>query len=504
MTQNGMLEKNEFEANRFAAKVMLLTIIFVAVIYILDVVGIFIAPVDVMTIAMGAGAVLLAIPALLIFVLKKQGPWVKYVVTISAVLMVSIVITFLSWHTVLMYIYPVAIASLYFSRRLSWFTVILTLVATAVAQVLSLYANSIMDRNLPALYENIVYGVVPRALQFMVISLIFIMLSKRTRAMLQNVMGAEEQADMLKRMMDVTTKTKEVSGVLAESVQHLSIITENTTKANEQISGNTQRIAAGSEDTLRYMDQASDTVIGISTSINLIAEESKRISELSQQVRALTVESGKVIENAVNEMNVISEATQASKSIVGRLEERSVEISRIIDVISGISEQTNMLALNAAIESARAGEQGRGFAVVAGQIRILAEQSQQAANDIALLIEEVMVDTKKAVDAMDNSSALVGSGLELIQNAGSSFEKVSASGSEMHKKISEVSSATQDVAENSKKIVEIVEGIKTISEQTLSELQEIAAAVEEQMASMQQVSSSVLSIEGMSNELVKI
>jgi methyl-accepting chemotaxis protein len=504
VTQNGMLEKNEFEANRFAAKVMLLTIIFVAVIYILDVVGIFIAPVDVMTIAMGAGAVLLAIPALLIFVLKKQGPWVKYVVTISAVLMVSIVITFLSWHTVLMYIYPVAIASLYFSRRLSWFTVILTLVATAVAQVLSLYANSIMDRNLPALYENIVYGVVPRALQFMVISLIFIMLSKRTRAMLQNVMGAEEQADMLKRMMDVTTKTKEVSGVLAESVQHLSIITENTTKANEQISGNTQRIAAGSEDTLRYMDQASDTVIGISTSINLIAEESKRISELSQQVRALTVESGKVIENAVNEMNVISEATQASKSIVGRLEERSVEISRIIDVISGISEQTNMLALNAAIESARAGEQGRGFAVVAGQIRILAEQSQQAANDIALLIEEVMVDTKKAVDAMDNSSALVGSGLELIQNAGSSFEKVSASGSEMHKKISEVSSATQDVAENSKKIVEIVEGIKTISEQTLSELQEIAAAVEEQMASMQQVSSSVLSIEGMSNELVKI
>ncbi len=504
MSQNGMLEKNEYEANRFAAKVMLLTILFVALIYILDVVGIFIAPIDVMTIALGVAAVLLAIPALLVFALKKQGPWVKYVVTISAVLMVSVVVTFLSWHAVLMYIYPVAIASLYFSKRLSWITVILTLITTAVAQVLSLYADCITDKNLMALYENIVYGVVPRALQFMVISLIFIMLSKRTRAMLQNVMGAEEQAEMLNRMKEVTAKTKEVSGILAESVQHLSIITENTTKANEQISGNTQRIAAGSEDTLRYMDEASDTVIDISNSINRIAEESKRISDLSQQVRALTVESGKVIENAVNEMNVISEATQASKSIVGRLEERSVEISRIIDVISGISEQTNMLALNAAIESARAGEQGRGFAVVASQIRVLAEQSQQAANDIAHLIEEVMEDTKKAVDAMDNSSDLVESGLQLIQNAGSSFEKVSATGVEMHEKISEVSSATQDVASNSRRIVEIVEGIKNISERNLSELQEIAASVEEQMASMQQVSSSVMSIEGISNELVNL
>jgi methyl-accepting chemotaxis protein len=115
-----------------------------------------------------------------------------------------------------------------------------------------------------------------------------------------------------------------------------------------------------------------------------------------------------------------------------------------------------------------------------------------------------MEDTKKAVDAMDNSSDLVESGLQLIQNAGSSFEKVSATGVEMHEKISEVSSATQDVASNSRRIVEIVEGIKNISERNLSELQEIAASVEEQMASMQQVSSSVMSIEGISNELVNL
>jgi methyl-accepting chemotaxis protein len=184
--------------------------------------------------------------------------------------------------------------------------------------------------------------------------------------------------------------------------------------------------------------------------------------------------------------------------------EKSEEIGRFVETITGISEQTNMLALNASIESARAGEQGRGFAVVASEIRALAEQSQKAASDIAELIEQITRDTEKAANAMDTSSALVENGLSLINEAGSVFELLSRTGKDMHMKISEVSQATKNAAADSSKIVEIVEGVRDLNRKNLAELQEIAAAVEQQLASMQEAAASAGCIEDISKDLMEV
>ena len=242
----------------------------------------------------------------------------------------------------------------------------------------------------------------------------------------------------------------------------------------------------------------------ISQNINRIADEGNAIAGISREVRERNEKSGDILHQVIREMDSISQATIESRDVVARLMERSEEIGRFVETITGISEQTNMLALNASIESARAGEQGKGFAVVAAEIRTLAEQSQKAANDIADLIQQITQDTEKAANAMDTNSELVRNGLSLINEAGSVFELLSRTGKDMHMKIAEVSQATMDVAEDSSKIVEIVEGVSDLNRKNLAELQEIAAAVEQQLASMQDMSASVGSIKEISRDLLKV
>jgi methyl-accepting chemotaxis protein len=252
------------------------------------------------------------------------------------------------------------------------------------------------------------------------------------------------------------------------------------------------------------VDEAVKAVMNISENLNLTAQETRLISAVSQNVNELTQSNGLIIANAAKEMFSIHEATSESKDIITKLGERSSEIGKIVEVITQISGQTNLLALNAAIESARAGEQGKGFAVVASQIRILAEQSEKAAKDIGKLIKEVLADTNNAVDSMDRGTKLVNSGLAVVNEVGKSFEQVSLASGSMNTKVHEVSGVLSDVAINGDRIVNIIQNIRNINYESIEEIQNIAASSQEQLASMEQVATSVESIDKIAGELLAV
>lgn len=504
MKHSKILERNEREANRLAAVVMLAAILYVVLVLVLDIMGIFAVPLSTMLVAFSIATVLLLIPSILVFIFRAEGRAVKYITVSSAALMVGALNIFLSYNIIILYVYPIAIASLFFSRRLSWFAVLFSVFSVTVGQMLSVNFAGVEDKNFTTSFEMLVYGVIPRDIQLLALALIFIILSKRTKNMLGNAVGAEEQKKMHDRMMAVTDKSFEVSNVLIGSVKQLSEITGQTTRANGQIVENTDRIVSGSENTLKLVDEAADAAESISAGFKKVAEDGRRIADISQQVSRMNEESGRIVREAIDKVQNIEKATSDSKAIVARLGERSNEIGRIVEVISGISGQTNLLALNAAIESARAGEQGKGFAVVASEIRSLAEQSERAAKDIAGLIKSIIKDTVEAVDSMDRSSVMVEEGLAAINEAGASFEKVSSAGLEMNKRIREVSDSTTEAAGSSDRIVGIVKGIRDINRSSIEELQGIAAASEEQLASMQQVEVSVEAIEKISGELLEV
>jgi methyl-accepting chemotaxis protein len=201
-------------------------------------------------------------------------------------------------------------------------------------------------------------------------------------------------------------------------------------------------------------------------------------------------EGNKAVDTAISQMTSIRQTVDNSAKVVAELGESSKEIGQIVETISGIASQTNLLALNAAIEAARAGEQGRGFAVVAEEVRKLAEQSQEASNQITRLISDIQNKTYDAVIAMDGGTKEVRQGTEIVDQAGRAFKEIDGHVKEVASLAQGMANGLTKLAENSQVVLEAVEETKGISEKISSQAQDISAASQEESASMDEIAAS--------------
>jgi methyl-accepting chemotaxis protein len=214
-----------------------------------------------------------------------------------------------------------------------------------------------------------------------------------------------------------------------------------------------------------------------------------QVSDSAADARQITTDAGErsasgsaVIDRTVAEMQVIADTVAAAAKTIQIVGDSSQDISAIVQVIKDVADQTNLLALNAAIEAARAGEQGRGFAVVADEVRKLAERTAQATMDIGSMIESMQSRAGEAVRTMEQAVTYVEGGVQLASQAGESMGQISSGARRTVTAVNEISDALQEQSVASSEIAGNVERIAQMSAENCTATQQAHATVEQLQA----------------------
>lgn len=264
MNENSTLRRNEIEANYIVVKVMRITFVIFVLVYILNVIGVFVIDKTIMTLAFIGGGILLWIPTILVSLMKMDKGFVKYACVICSALFVMLLSTTLTYHVVVIYVYPIAIASLYFSKRLNIVATILTVVGVSIGQMFAFYLNTLQDDNFTTLKSTIVFGIIPRALVLIAAAAIFTMLASRTASMLSNLLGAEEQKELLDQMNHMT----------ANLTEEIGVNTKENQKRMDEATGNMEQISRSTDvckQIIYNLGEESKEIIGIIRTITDIS-----------------------------------------------------------------------------------------------------------------------------------------------------------------------------------------------------------------------------------------
>lgn len=301
---------------------------------------------------------------------------------------------------------------------------------------------------------------------------------------LMNEMGDLADGDLTVR----ATVTEDITGAIADSVNYtieeLGVLVRRINDAAGRVAAasaaaqkTSNELLVATERQSQEIQQAGSNVLDMAKSMNQVSSEAMESAQVARHSLDAAQKGAEAVENSIKGMNEIRDQIQETSKRIKRLGESSQEIGEIVELISDITEQTNVLALNAAIQAASAGEAGRGFTVVAEEVQRLAERSGEATKQIAAIVKTIQTDTQDAVSAMENSTRGVVEGAKLSDAAGQALQEISSVSTNLASLIESISSATQQQAENATRVAQNMQGILQVTEQTTVGTKQTAVSI---------------------------